>query len=132
MESDRMGHLLGAITQAKLDEQRWVVQNEKRQRESQPYAKMDDVTARALFPAGHPYHHPIIGSMDDLNAASLADVKDWFGQYYGAANAVLSLSGDVDAKQARALAEKYFGRSEERRVGKEGVRKCRFRWSRYH
>src|SRR3546814_19908224 len=70
---------------------------------------MDDVTARALFPAGHPYHHPIIGSMDDLNAASLADVKDWFGQYYGAANAVLSLSGDVDAKQARALAEKYFG-----------------------
>ncbi|MBA3941867.1 MAG: peptidase M16 [Sphingopyxis sp.] len=109
MESDRMGHLLGAITQAKLDEQRGVVQNEKRQRESQPYAKMDDVTAQALFPVGHPYYHPIIGSMDDLNAASLADVKDWFGQYYGAANAVLSLSGDVDAKQARALAEKYFG-----------------------
>ncbi|MGV3729666.1 MAG: M16 family metallopeptidase [Sphingopyxis sp.] len=109
MESDRMGHLLGAITQAKLDEQRGVVQNEKRQRESQPYSGMDDITARALFPVGHPYHHSIIGSMDDLNAASLTDVKDWFGQYYGAANAVLSLSGDVDAKQARALAEKYFG-----------------------
>ncbi len=101
--------MLGAITQAKLDEQRGVVQNEKRQRESQPYSKMDDVTAQALFPVGHPYHHPIIGSMEDLGAASLTDVKDWFGQYYGAANAVVSLSGDVDAKQARALAEKYFG-----------------------
>ncbi len=109
MESDRMGHLLGAITQAKLDEQRGVVQNEKRQRENQPYAKMDDITARALFPVNHPYYHPIIGSMEDLGAASLTDVKDWFGQYYGAANAVLSLSGDVDAKEARALAEKYFG-----------------------
>ena len=109
MESDRMGHLLGAITQAKLDEQRGVVQNEKRQRESQPYSGMDDITARALFPVGHPYHHPIIGSMEDLGAASLTDVKDWFGQYYGAAIAVLSLSGDVNAQQAKALAEKYFG-----------------------
>jgi len=109
LESDRMGYLLGAITQAKLDEQRGVVQNEKRQRANQPYSKMDDVTARAIFPVDHPYYHSVIGSMEDLNAASLDDVKDWFGQYYGAANAVLSLSGDIKADQAKALAEKYFG-----------------------
>ncbi|MDT8759185.1 insulinase family protein [Sphingomonas psychrotolerans] len=109
LESDRMGYLAGAISQAKLDEQRKVVQNEKRTRENTPYALMDQRVAAALFPAGHPYHHPTIGSMEDLNAASLDDVKGWFAQYYGATNAVVSLSGDVTLDQARALMEKYFG-----------------------
>jgi len=109
LESDRMGYLAGAISQAKLDEQRKVVQNEKRTRENTPYALMDQRVAAALFPVGHPYHHPTIGSMEDLNAASLEDVKGWFAQYYGATNAVVALSGDVTIDQAKALMEKYFG-----------------------
>ncbi|MEP9360222.1 pitrilysin family protein [Sphingomonas sp. KR3-1] len=109
LESDRMGYLAGAISQAKLDEQRKVVQNEKRTRENTPYALMDQREAAALFPVGHPYHHPTIGSMEDLNAASLDDVKGWFAQYYGATNAVVSLSGDVTLDQAKALMAKYFG-----------------------
>jgi zinc protease len=109
LESDRMGYLAGAISQAKLDEQRKVVQNEKRTRENTPYALMDQREAAALFPIGHPYHHPTIGSMEDLNAAKLDDVKGWFAQYYGATNAVVSLSGDVTLDQAKALMEKYFG-----------------------
>ena len=109
LESDRMGYLAGAISQAKLDEQRKVVQNEKRTRENTPYALMDQREAAALFPVGHPYHHPTIGSMEDLNVASLDDVKGWFAQYYGATNAVVTLSGDVTVDQAKALMEKYFG-----------------------
>ncbi|WP_341502314.1 pitrilysin family protein [Gallaecimonas sp. GXIMD4217] len=109
MESDRMGHLLGAVTQAKLDEQRGVVQNEKRQGESQPYGRVWGVLAENSFPKGHPYSWSVIGSMDDLNAASLDDVHQWFKDYYGAANAVLVLAGDIDAKTARAKAEQYFG-----------------------
>ncbi|WP_084250342.1 M16 family metallopeptidase [Sphingomonas mali] len=109
LESDRMGYLSGAISQAKLDEQRKVVQNEKRTRENTPYALMDQHEAAALFPIGHPYHHPTIGSMEDLNAASLDDVKGWFAQYYGATNAVVSLSGDVTVDQAKTLMLKYFG-----------------------
>jgi predicted Zn-dependent peptidase len=109
MESDRMGHLLGAITQEKLDEQRGVVQNEKRQGEDQPYGKVFDRVIPSMFPVGHPYAHLPIGSMDDLNAASIEDVEAWFKQYYGAANAILILSGDINAAQARPLAEKYFG-----------------------
>jgi zinc protease len=109
LESDRMGYLAGAISQAKLDEQRKVVQNEKRTRENTPYALMDQREAAALFPIGHPYHHPTIGSMEDLNVASLDDVKGWFAQYYGATNAVVTLSGDVTLDQAKALMEKYFG-----------------------
>lgn len=109
LESDRMGYLAGAISQAKLDEQRKVVQNEKRTRENTPYALMDQRIAAALFPVGHPYHHPTIGSMEDLNAASLDDVKGWFAQYYGATNAVVALSGDVTVEQAKALMDKYFG-----------------------
>ena len=95
LESDRMGHLLGAIDQKKLDEQRGVVQNEKRQRENQPYGKVDNLIATSTYPAGHPYSWTTIGSMEDLNAASLADVKDWFKTYYGAANAVVVVAGDV-------------------------------------
>ncbi|MGN6376130.1 MAG: M16 family metallopeptidase [Sphingomonas sp.] len=109
LESDRMGHMVGAIDQAKLDAQRAVVQNEKRVREGQPYADMSEHELSALFPVGHPYHHTTIGSMDDLKAASLDDVKAWFAQYYGAANAVVVLSGDVSTARAKQLMERYFG-----------------------
>ena len=109
MESDRMGHLLGAITQEKLDNQRGVVQNEKRQGDNQPYGLAEYSVLKGLFPAGHPYRHSTIGSMEDLDAASLDDVKSWFEQYYGAANTVLVLAGDIDAKSAKPLVEKYFG-----------------------
>ena len=109
MESDRMGHLLGAIGQKELDVQRGVVQNEKRQGENQPYGRVfQDIQANA-FPANHPYHHSTIGSMADLNAASLATVKQWFKDYYGAANTTLVLVGDITPAQARDKAMQYFG-----------------------
>ena len=109
MESDRMGHLLGAIDQARLDEQRGVVKNEKRQGENQPYGRVFASVVNASFPADHPYHWLPIGSMEDLDAASLDDVKEWFRTYYGAANAVLVLAGDIDVATARTQAQKYFG-----------------------
>ncbi len=109
MESDRMGHLLGAIDQKVLDEQRGVVQNEKRQRQNQPYGKTSEVITQNTYPAGHPYSWETIGSMEDLNAASLEDVKEWFRTYYGAANAVLVIAGDITAADAKTKVEKYFG-----------------------
>jgi len=109
MEADRMGHLLGAVTQAKLDAQRAVVQNEKRQGDNQPYGLVQYAQIAALFPKGHPYAHSTIGSMADLDAASLADVKSWFRDNYGPNNAILALAGDIDLKTARAKVEKYFG-----------------------
>ncbi|MEO7985478.1 MAG: pitrilysin family protein [Gemmatimonadales bacterium] len=109
LESDRMGHLVGAISQAKLDEQRGVVQNEKRQNENEPYGKVWDFLTPRLFPANHPYSWTVIGSMADLDAASLDDVKGWFQTYYGPSNAVLVIAGDVDAKVAKEKVERYFG-----------------------
>jgi zinc protease len=109
MESDRMGHLLGAIDQARLDEQRGVVQNEKRQGENQPYGKVFTTAFRNIFPAGHPYSWPVIGYMEDLEAASLEDVQEWFKEYYGAANAVLVVAGDVTPQQVLERVEHYFG-----------------------
>ncbi len=109
MESDRMGHLLGAIDQAALDEQRGVVQNEKRQGENQPYGQVWEKINRALYPEGHPYHHSVIGSMNDLNAASLDDVKNWFRTWYGPNNAVLVLAGDIDVATAKEKVARYFG-----------------------
>lgn len=109
MESDRMGHILGAITQEKLDEQRSVVQNEKRQGDDRPYGKVEYRSLAGLYPAGHPYRHSTIGSMADLDAASLEDVKQWFEDFYGAANTVLVLAGDINTATARTLAQKYFG-----------------------
>ncbi len=109
MESDRMGHMLGAIDQTKLDEQRGVVQNEKRQGEDQPYGKVDNLITEGIYPKNHPYGHTTIGSMEDLNAASLEDVQEWFRTYYGPNNAVLVLAGDIDAETARRKAEEYFG-----------------------
>jgi zinc protease len=109
LESDRMGHLLGAIDQTKLDAQRGVVQNEKRQGENQPYGVTRELITKGTAPAGHPYSWTVIGSMEDLNAASLEDVQTWFKTYYGAANAVLVLAGDIDTGAALAKAEQYFG-----------------------
>jgi len=109
MESDRMGHLLGAITQAKLDEQRGVVQNEKRQGENEPYAISEEMITKACYPSNHPYSWTVIGSMDDLNAAKLEDVQDWFKTYYGPSNAVMVLAGDIDLATAKEKANKYFG-----------------------
>ncbi|HEY0659780.1 MAG TPA: pitrilysin family protein [Lysobacter sp.] len=109
MESDRMGHLLGAIDQKTLDEQRGVVQNEKRQGENQPYGQVWDKLGQAMYPKGHPYHHSTIGSMADLNAASLEDVKTWFRTWYGPNNAVLVLAGDIDVATAKDKVAKYFG-----------------------
>ena len=109
MESDRMGHLLGAIDQKTLDEQRGVVQNEKRQGQNQPYGQVWDALGRAAYPKGHPYHHSTIGSMNDLNAASLEDVQGWFKAWYGPNNAVLVLAGDIDVATAKDKVAKYFG-----------------------
>jgi zinc protease len=109
MESDRMGHLLGAIDQAVLDEQRGVVQNEKRQGENQPYGQVFERIFAASYPAAHPYHHTTIGSMADLNAATLDDVKNWFKSWYGPNNAVLVLAGDIDVATAKAKVARYFG-----------------------
>ncbi|NIM51257.1 MAG: insulinase family protein [Gemmatimonadales bacterium] len=109
MESDRMGHLLGAIDQAKLDEQRGVVQNEKRQGENQPYGRVGITVTENTYPAGHPYSWSVIGSMEDLDAASLEDVQQWFKTYYGAANAVIAIAGDIDPQTAKAKVEQYFG-----------------------
>nr|WP_314438750.1 pitrilysin family protein [uncultured Brevundimonas sp.] len=109
MESDRMGYMLGAITQETLDRQRGVVQNEKRQGDNQPYGLNGYKQLEALFPEGHPYRHSTIGSMADLDAASMQTVRDWFTSNYGPNNSVLVLAGDITPAQARELTEKYFG-----------------------
>jgi zinc protease len=109
LESDRMGHLLGAIDQDKLDEQRGVVQNEKRQGDNEPYGKVFQTILTNLFPPGHPYSWETIGSMEDLSAASLEDVKTWFETYYGPNNATLVLAGDIDVATARDKVQRYFG-----------------------
>ncbi|HEX4546315.1 MAG TPA: pitrilysin family protein, partial [Candidatus Acidoferrum sp.] len=109
MESDRMGHLLGALDQKTLDLQRGVVQNEKRQGENQPYGVTRQLITQNTYPAGHPYSWTTIGDMADLDAASMKDVQDWFRTYYGPSNVVIALAGDIDAKTAREKVEKYFG-----------------------
>jgi len=109
MEADRMGRLLGAVTQAKLDAQRAVVENEKRQGDNQPFGLVQYAITAALYPPDHPYGHDTIGSMTDLDKASLDDVKDWFRQNYGPNNAILVLAGDIDAATAKTKVERYFG-----------------------
>ncbi len=109
LESDRMGHFAGAIEQDKLDEQRGVVQNEKRQGENAPYGGVFTSILEGLFPPGHPYSHSVIGSLEDLDAASLEDVKTWFTDYYGAANAFVVLAGDIDVETAKTKMNTYFG-----------------------
>ncbi|GAC1604028.1 MAG: pitrilysin family protein [Ramlibacter sp.] len=108
-ESDRMGHLLGVLDQKKLDLQRGVVQNEKRQGENRPYGGLREILPRNTYPVGHPYSWSVIGSMQDLEAASMADVQDWFRTYYGPNNVTLVLAGDITPEAARQKVEKYYG-----------------------
>jgi predicted Zn-dependent peptidase len=109
MESDRMGHLTGALDQKVIDEQRGVVRNEKRQRENQPYGLVWDRVFAAIFPQGHPYHAPELPADKLLEGATVEEAKDWFKRYYGAANATLVLAGDIDVATAREKAQKFFG-----------------------
>ena len=109
LESDRMGYLLGAVTQEKLDNQIGVVQNEKRRGDNQPFGLLRYEVVENIFPRGHPYYHSTIGSMDDLTNASLDDVKDWFKDHYGPNNAVLVLAGDIDLATAKEKVTKWFG-----------------------
>ncbi len=110
LESDRMGFYLPALTQEKFENQRDVVKNERRQRvDNAPYGDWDERLQRLVYPPGHPYHHPVIGSMDDLDAATLDDVADFFRTFYAPNNAVLSLCGDFDPARAREWIERYFG-----------------------
>jgi len=108
-ESDRMGHLLGVLDQKKLDLQRGVVQNEKRQGENQPYGVTRQLLTENTYPPGHPYSWTTIGSMKDLDAASMSDVQDWFKTYYGPNNVTLVLAGDITPEVARQKVEKYYG-----------------------
>jgi predicted Zn-dependent peptidase len=110
LEADRMGTLLDALSQENLDNQREVVKNEKRwSYDNRPYGSFTEKLLGAIFPEGHPYHHTTIGSMEDLDAASLDDVKAFFRLHYAPNNAVLSIAGDVDPKQIAGWVEKYFG-----------------------
>ena len=109
LESDRMGHLLGAVTEEKVDQQRGVVQNEKRRGDNRPYADASDKLLAGLYPQGHPYSWSSIGSMEDLDAASLEDVHDWFKAWYGPANAIITVAGDIDPVETLALVKAHFG-----------------------
>jgi zinc protease len=109
LESDRMGFLLGAVDQKRLDEQRGVVQNEKRQGENQPYGQVFNHIVAATYPEEHPYGHTVIGSMEDLDAAEMADVQEWFRTWYGPSNAILVIAGDIKPEEAKAKVEKFFG-----------------------
>lgn len=110
LEADRMGSLLPAMTQEKLDTQRDVVKNERRWSvDNQPYGTWVERLTALTFPESHPFHHSLIGSMEDLSEASLDDIKQFFATYYTPDNAVLSIAGDFDSFEARSLVEKYFG-----------------------
>jgi zinc protease len=110
LDADRMGWLLPEITAEKVDLQRGVVQNERRQSyENQPYGLAEENIVARLFPADHPYHWPVIGSMADLSAASLADVREFFTRYYAPNNATLCIGGDITEAQARRMVERWFG-----------------------
>ena len=110
IEADRMGFLLEALDVAKLNAQRDIVKNERRQRvDNQPYGRVSEVLYRAMYPASHPYSWPVIGSMEDLSAASEEDVKSFFRRYYAPNNAFLTIVGDFDPEQARTWITRYFG-----------------------
>jgi predicted Zn-dependent peptidase len=110
LESDRMGWMLPAMDQEKLDNQRDVVKNEKRQRyDNQPYGDWDERVQALVYPEDHPYHHTVIGSMEDIDAATLDDVASFFQTYYVPNNAVLSVAGDFDSEEALEAVKRYFG-----------------------
>src|SRR5689334_22462506 len=123
MEADRHGHLLDAVNQANLDNQRDVVKEEKRQRyDNVPYGNALIDMYAAIFPEGHPYHHPTIGSMEDLDAASLEDVHAFYRRFYGPNNTVLTLVGDLTPEEGFAAAERYFGALPASAHPSEGIR----------
>ncbi len=109
LEADRMGFLEGFISKEMLERERGVVQNEKRQGENAPYGKVFTEIVAKVYPYSHPYSWSTIGSMDDLNAATLGDIKEWYKTYYGPNNAVISLAGDISPEKAYELVNKYFG-----------------------
>lgn len=110
LESDRMGFLLDSLTKASLKNQIDVVKNERRQSvESRPYGLMDELITQTIYPKPHPYHGNVIGSLEDIGAATLDDVREFFRTYYTPANATLTLAGDIDVPGTKALVEKYFG-----------------------
>ncbi len=108
-ESDRMGHFYNTINQEVLDLQRGVVQNEKKQGDNQPYSLAEELIVQATYPAGHPYAHTVIGSMQDLDGASLDDVREWFRNYYTPSNATLVIAGDIGIREAEQKAKRFFG-----------------------
>lgn len=107
-ESDRMGHFYNTISQELLDLQRGVVKNEKKQGENQPYAIAEELIVRATYPVGHPYAHTVIGSMEDLDGASLDDVREWFKSYYTPSNATIVIAGDITVAEAKEKAKRFF------------------------
>ena len=110
LESDRLGFLLPTLDQKKLDGQRDIVKNERRLRvDNQPFGSRSEVVSAAIYPAGHPYSWPVIGSMRDLSEATLDDVKDFFRTYYAPNNAVLVVAGDIDVAQVKGMVRKHFG-----------------------
>ncbi|HEY9114968.1 MAG TPA: pitrilysin family protein, partial [Bacteroidales bacterium] len=110
LESDRMGYMINTVTQKAFNIQQNVVQNEKRQRvDNRPYGQTSAVIAKNLYPEGHPYSWTVIGEMEDLMNATVADVKEFYGKYYLPNNATLVLAGDFDVAEAKKLIEKYFG-----------------------
>ncbi len=110
IESDKMGWLLDALDQAKYDAQRDIVKNERRQRvDNQPYGRVGEIMSTTIYPKGHPYSWPVIGSMADLSAASIEDVKNFFRLYYAPNNSTLTIVGDFDPVRTKALVAKYFG-----------------------
>jgi zinc protease len=110
LEADRMGFLLNAVTQEKFENQRDAVTNEKYQQQmNRPYGMSSEILGQTLYPASHPYNWPVIGYVDDLDRATLADLRNFFLRWYGPNNAILTLSGDVTSSQVMPLVEKYFG-----------------------
>jgi len=110
LEADRMGFLLDALDTTKLNAQRDVVKNERRQSyDNQPYGRTSEIISAAMYPKGHPYEWPVIGSMTDLSAASVGDVKNFFRLYYAPNNSTITIAGDFDPAQAKAWVQKYFG-----------------------
>ncbi|MFY2762850.1 M16 family metallopeptidase [Arenimonas sp. MALMAid1274] len=109
LEADRMGFLAGNLNEAMLERERGVVKNEKRQGENQPYGRVWPRVSETMYPYSHPYSWSTIGSMADLDNAKMEDIRQWYADYYGPNNAVLSLAGDITLAQAKALVTKYFG-----------------------
>ena len=120
LEADRMGFLAKQINQAMLERERGVVQNEKRQGENQPYGRVFDHMVERMYPASHPYSWSTIGSMEDLNAARLADVQEWYRAYYGPNNCVISLAGDITPDARARAREEIFRRHSAERAAHAG------------